>query len=220
MQMQAAQMQAAGRGAMPAAMRQTLELQRVEIGGSLASLEHHHAGILSTVTGVDVYLCIVTIGVMATVYTVLGGMEAVVWTDVLQVFVLVGGLFVALILAVEGAGGMEPAIDIALASGKLRWFAPGTSWTETASWSVLLGAMFLQFGPYTTDQAVVQRYCRLPAASDCSDLDTEMSERRRLSPRPASQRPHQTASAPWPASLLPLAVVSKYKVRISPRMTT
>lgn len=113
---------------------------------------------LSTVTGVDVYLCIVTIGVMATVYTVLGGMEAVVWTDVLQVFVLVGGLFVALILAVEGAGGMEPAIDIALASGKLRWFAPGTSWTETASWSVLLGAMFLQFGPYTTDQAVVQRY--------------------------------------------------------------
>ncbi|MGB0332264.1 MAG: sodium:solute symporter, partial [Planctomycetota bacterium] len=113
---------------------------------------------LSTVTGVDVYLCIVTIGVMATVYTVLGGMEAVVWTDVLQVFVLVGGLFVALILAVEGAGGMEPAIDIALARGKLRWFAPGTSWTETASWSVLLGAMFLQFGPYTTDQAVVQRY--------------------------------------------------------------
>ena len=69
-------------------------------------------------------------------------------------------------------------------------------------------------------QAVVQRYCRLPAASDCSDLDTEMSERRRLSPRPASQRPHQPASAPWPASLLPLAVVSKYKVRISPRMTT
>ena len=43
---------AAMRGAMPAAMRQTLELQRVEIGGSLASLEHHHAGILSTVTGV------------------------------------------------------------------------------------------------------------------------------------------------------------------------
>lgn len=113
---------------------------------------------LSTVTGVDVYLCIVTIGVMSTAYTVLGGMEAVVWTDVLQVFVLVGGLFVALLLAVDGAGGMGPALDIARAGGKLRWFAPGTSWTETASWSVLLGAMFLQFGPYTTDQAVVQRY--------------------------------------------------------------
>ena len=70
-------------------------------------------------------------------------------------------------------------------------------------------------------QAVVQRYCRLSAASDCSDLDTEMSERLRLvSPHPASQRLHQPASAPWPASLLPLAVVSKYKVRISPRMTT
>ena len=70
-------------------------------------------------------------------------------------------------------------------------------------------------------QAVVQRYCRLSAASDCSDLDTEMSERLRLvSPRLASQRLHQPASAPWPASLLPLAVVCKYKVRISPRMKT
>ena len=113
---------------------------------------------LSTVTGVDVYTCIATIGVMATVYTVLGGMEAVVWTDVLQVFVLIGGLFVALALAVDGAGGLEPALEIARSGEKLRWFAPGASWTDTASWSVLLGAMFLQFGPYTTDQAVVQRY--------------------------------------------------------------
>ncbi len=113
---------------------------------------------LSTVTGVDVYLCIATIGVMATVYTVLGGMEAVVWTDVLQVFVLIGGLFVALLLAVDGAGGLGPALEVAREGGKLRWFASGSSWTDTASWSVLLGAMFLQFGPYTTDQAVVQRY--------------------------------------------------------------
>jgi SSS family transporter len=113
---------------------------------------------LSTVTGVDVYLCIGTIGLMATAYTVLGGMEAVVWTDVLQVFVLLGGLFVALGLAIAGAGGFDEAMEVAREKQKLRWFAPGTSWTDTASWSVLLGAMFLQFGPYTTDQAVVQRY--------------------------------------------------------------
>ncbi|MEM1448235.1 MAG: sodium/solute symporter [Planctomycetota bacterium] len=113
---------------------------------------------LSAVTGVDVYLCIGTIGLLATAYTVLGGMEAVVWTDVLQVFVLLGGLFVALFLAVQGAGGLDAALEVAREKQKLRWFAPGTSWTDTASWSVLLGAMFLQFGPYTTDQAVVQRY--------------------------------------------------------------
>ena len=113
---------------------------------------------LSTVTGVDVYLCIATIGVLATAYTVLGGMEAVVWTDVLQVVVLIGGLFVALFLAVDGAGGFAAAWQVAGEAEKLRVIAPGTSWTETASWSVLIGGMFLQFGPYTTDQAVVQRY--------------------------------------------------------------
>ncbi|MCH2111749.1 MAG: sodium:solute symporter, partial [Planctomycetes bacterium] len=43
---------------------------------------------LSMVTGLDVRMCIAVTGVLATMYTVLGGMEAVVWTDVLQVFVL------------------------------------------------------------------------------------------------------------------------------------
>ncbi|MEZ6013971.1 MAG: sodium:solute symporter [Planctomycetota bacterium] len=113
---------------------------------------------LSAVTGVNVYVCIATIGLLSTLYTVLGGMEAVVWTDVLQVFVLVGGMFVALFLAVQGAGGFDAALDIAVDAHKLRAIAPGGSWTANASWSVMLGAMFLQFGPYTADQAVVQRY--------------------------------------------------------------
>ena len=69
-----------------------LEVGEQAIGNALAEagidVRDVDAIFFSTVTGVDVYLCIVTIGVMATVYTVLGGMEAVVWTDVLQVVVL------------------------------------------------------------------------------------------------------------------------------------
>ena len=50
-------------------------------------------------------------------------------------------------------------------------------------------------------QAAVQRYCRLPAASDCSDLDTEMSERLRLlSPRPPGLSEAAPASLPAPSS--------------------
>ncbi|MHC4753091.1 MAG: sodium:solute symporter family transporter [Planctomycetota bacterium] len=45
---------------------------------------------LSAVTGMNVYLCITLIGVLSTVYTALGGMEAVIWTDVLQAVVLIG----------------------------------------------------------------------------------------------------------------------------------
>jgi SSS family solute:Na+ symporter len=46
---------------------------------------------LSAVTGANVYLCIALIGLLSTVYTALGGMEAVIWTDVLQAVVLIGG---------------------------------------------------------------------------------------------------------------------------------
>ena len=46
---------------------------------------------LSTVTNFDLYTCIIVMGILCTVYTVMGGIEAVVWTDVLQSFVLVGG---------------------------------------------------------------------------------------------------------------------------------
>ncbi len=113
---------------------------------------------LATVTGVDVYLLIAALGLLATVYTTLGGLEAVVWTDLAQVLVLVGGLFVALALAVDGAGGLDAAVAVAQEHEKLRWYAPLTSWTESSTWSVLVGAMFLQLGPYTTDQSVVQRY--------------------------------------------------------------
>ena len=47
-------------------------------------------------TRMDVYTCIVLMGVLATLYTVLGGIEAVIWTDVLQVVVLVGGALLSL----------------------------------------------------------------------------------------------------------------------------
>ena len=50
---------------------------------------------LAAVTGMDVRACIVVMGVLCTLYTVLGGIEAVIWTDVLQVVVLFGGALVA-----------------------------------------------------------------------------------------------------------------------------
>ena len=46
---------------------------------------------LSAVTGLNIYLCILVMGVLATFYTVLGGIEAVIWSDVLQAVLLLGG---------------------------------------------------------------------------------------------------------------------------------
>jgi Na+/proline symporter len=49
---------------------------------------------LSVVTGVDIKICIAVMGFLSITYTVMGGIEAVIWTDVVQVFILLGGLFI------------------------------------------------------------------------------------------------------------------------------
>ncbi len=114
---------------------------------------------LSTVTGVSVYSCILLMGVLATIYTVLGGIEAVIWTDVVQVFVLLGGAFLSLyILSANIDGGMGGIISAGLEYDKFHMFNWTWDWTTTALWVVLIGNLFNNLVPYTSDQAVVQRY--------------------------------------------------------------
>jgi len=126
--------------------------------GRMAIVVYLPALALTAITGMDIYLCIVIMGVLATVYTVLGGMEAVIWTDVIQVVVLLGGFLMGLLLVIFSEGGPGAIFSTALAEGKLTLFTGSMSFTELATWSLVLGSFALQFGPYTTDQAVVQRY--------------------------------------------------------------
>ncbi len=114
---------------------------------------------LTAVTGIDVRVCIVVMGVMATFYTVVGGIEAVIWTDVLQVFVLVGGGILSVLTIVFSVdGGLSGIVATGLADGKFH--AVNLNWDiATASiWVVLVGNLFINLAPYTSDQAVVQRY--------------------------------------------------------------
>jgi solute:Na+ symporter, SSS family len=113
---------------------------------------------LSTITGIDVYICILIMGVLSTLYTVLGGMAAVIWTDVLQTIVLVGGMLIAIIIVAIDVGGFAAVWETAQAADKSRMWNWSTSTTDLVTWSILLGTLALQFGPYTTDQSVVQRY--------------------------------------------------------------
>ena len=126
--------------------------------GRMAVVVYLPALALSAVTGIGVHVCIIVMGVLATVYTVLGGMTAVIWTDVAQTFVLLGGMLAALVMVIVDVGGIAPALEAAETHGKLRAFDWSFSSTELVSGSILLGSLLLQFGPYTTDQAVVQRY--------------------------------------------------------------
>lgn len=119
---------------------------------------------ISAVTGIPVTVAIVAMGVLATLYTALGGIEAVIWTDVLQVVVLLGGAAVALGTALAGIeGGAGRGWEAAMAADKLAvvhwsWQASGD-----AVWVILLGAIFSNaLVPYTADQSVIQRYLTTP----------------------------------------------------------
>jgi len=112
---------------------------------------------LSAVTGFDVKLCILLMGVIATLYTVLGGIEAVIWTDVLQVFVLGGGAVAALAVALVHSGGAGEALAVAQANDKLDVFLLSWDYRVPALWVIVVGYLGL-LTPYAADQAVVQRY--------------------------------------------------------------
>lgn len=113
---------------------------------------------LTTATGMDVYLCIFLMAMLATIYTFLGGMEAVIWTDVIQVIVLLGGTLITLALIFFNAGSWEELWQTASDAGKLQLFDWRFSFYDLVTLAVLIGSFFINFGSYTTDQTIVQRY--------------------------------------------------------------
>jgi SSS family solute:Na+ symporter len=114
---------------------------------------------LSAVTGISITTCILIMGVLATVYTVLGGIEAVIWTDVVQVIVLLGGALLSLIVVATKLGeGIGEAFIAAQSAGKFHTFNWTVDITVAAVWVVVVGNLFSNLVPYTADQAVIQRY--------------------------------------------------------------
>ncbi|MGB2823209.1 MAG: sodium/solute symporter, partial [Phycisphaerae bacterium] len=114
---------------------------------------------LSVVTGIDVRACILVMGALSIAYTVLGGIEAVIWTDVLQVIVLLGGaVFCLVLILVDLPGGAAGLIDLAAGAGKLKAFDFRFDFTTETFWVVVLGGLAAGFISYGSDQAVIQRY--------------------------------------------------------------
>ena len=113
---------------------------------------------LSTVSGMDVRLTIVLMGVLCTIYTVLGGIEAVIWTDVLQVFVLLAGALLCLVIILFDLGGdFFGLVNSSYDQGKFSIGQMNWDFTTPTLIVILIGFIG-SFCPYVSDQAVVQRY--------------------------------------------------------------
>lgn len=114
---------------------------------------------LEQVTGIPLWVTILCTGILTTFYTTLGGMKAVIWTDLLQLVVLVGGqLMIVLVALGKVPGGAAAVYDMASEAGR---FKLSTSWDPSARitlWTVMLAAPFLNLVQLGTDQVSVQRY--------------------------------------------------------------
>jgi cyclically-permuted mutarotase family protein len=114
---------------------------------------------LTTVTGINIYLCILMMGVITIIYCTMGGVEAVIWGDVIQGFVLLGGALLAVVFMIAGTeGGWSKVIEITLDHDKLKVIDLAFDLTKATFWVVLLGGLANNLISYSSDQAVIQRY--------------------------------------------------------------
>ena len=114
---------------------------------------------LTTVTGIDIYICIILMGIITIIYCTMGGVEAVIWGDVIQGFVLMGGAILAVVFLIQGTeGGINKLIDITVDHNKMRTFNMAFSFTSATFWVVLLGGLANNLISYSSDQTVIQRY--------------------------------------------------------------
>ena len=104
-------------------------------------------------------LSIVLIGAVMLVFTAVGGMEAVVWTEVMHVGVYILGAIVAAVILLNHVGGFSAVWAVGHEYGKFRVFDFSLDITKTyAFWSGLIGGCFLTMSTHGTDQYMVQRY--------------------------------------------------------------
>ena len=114
---------------------------------------------ITSVTGIDIYLCIAIMGVFCTIYTVMGGMEAVIWTDVIQVVILLGGAILCIVIAaINVDGGIGQVIEQGIALDKFTMLHWRWDSSQLVVWVAVVGFFFLNLIPYTSDQTIVQRY--------------------------------------------------------------
>jgi len=120
------------------------------------------AVVMSIMLGLDVTATAFIIGVPAIVYTVFGGVQAVTWTDVKIMVLIIGGLLVTAILLVvklPDTVGFDGAMHLAGITGRLEAFNFEWDPKETYTvWSGLIGGLFLFLGYFGADQSQVQRY--------------------------------------------------------------
>ncbi|XP_007943656.1 sodium/iodide cotransporter [Orycteropus afer afer] len=119
--------------------------------------------ILNQVTGLDIWASLLSTGAICTLYTTVGGMKAVVWTDVFQVLVMLMGFWVVLARGTVIMGGPQQVFELAWNHSRVNLmdFNPDPR-SRYTFWTFVVGGTLVWLSMYGVNQAQVQRYvaCR------------------------------------------------------------
>ena len=128
------------------------------------------AVVMSAILGWPLALTVLVICVPMILYTTLGGVQAVAWTDVKQIVIIVSGMLAAVVVLILGIPrdvGFVQALRLAGATGRLQavdfQFNPRETYTI---WSGLIGGLFLMLAYFGCDQSQVQRYLTAKSESE------------------------------------------------------
>jgi SSS family transporter len=121
--------------------------------------------ILTSVMAIPMWMTILLIGVVTLVYSLQGGMKAVVYGDVIQMMILFAGIVICLIFGLQAIGGWDAFLQqvdperLSVINFEKTGFKEGD---EFGFWPMLLGGFFLYASYYGTDQSQVQRLFSAP----------------------------------------------------------
>ena len=114
---------------------------------------------LRALTGWELETIIIVSGIAVTLYTLLGGIEAVIWTDAIQSVILsLGAIFVVVLILTGMPEGAGQALTLANEAEKFSLGDMGLSFASSTVWVMLLYGIFINLTNFGIDQNFVQRY--------------------------------------------------------------
>jgi solute:Na+ symporter, SSS family len=126
--------------------------------------------VISIVTQVPVTWVVIVLGAAMIVYTMRGGVSAVIWTDVVQMFVYIAGAgAVAIALLGRIEGGWAEVVRVGSETARFVWLDPAFDLTRAYTiWAGLLGGVALTLSTHGTDQFLVQRLLSAKSQKEAS----------------------------------------------------
>lgn len=114
---------------------------------------------LQALTGYSMQMIMIVMGICIIIYTVLGGIEAVIWTEVVQAVVkTLGALLILYLIITNMPGGVSKIVEIGKSANKFSLGSLKFDFANSSFWVVLLYGFFINLNNFGMDQNYIQRY--------------------------------------------------------------